>query len=161
VFGHLLFVKRVMRSLPRDVHRDLVFGEIVRHHFPREGIVYLDPWPAAPPIILITSAKLTAQAAQSNASVAADRPPEVRAYLRPLTGRPTMFDTPERESKQSRALFGKGFAAANVRAMVPGMVAECLVYRDKLRKHARNGDMFYLNPQTLRLTFDVIGRTVL
>jgi cytochrome P450 len=161
VFGQLLFVKRVSRSLPRDAHRDLVFGEIVRRYFPREGIVYLDLWPAAPPIILIMLAELAAQAAQSNASVAANRPPEVHAYLCPLTGGLTMFDTPERESKRSRALFGKGFAAANVMAMMPGIVAECLVYRDKLREHPRNGDMFHRNPLTLRLTIDVIGRTVL
>ncbi len=147
--------------MPRDAHRDLALGEILRRYYPSEGIVYLDLWPAARPIILLTSASLAAQASKSNPSVAANRPPELVPWFRPLTGGPILFDMPEQDWKVWRAIFNKGFASAHVMSLVPGMVAECLVYRDKLRQHARKNDMFYLDPMTLRLTMDLIGRTVL
>jgi cytochrome P450 len=151
----------VGNTLPRDVHKTFLFGEVCRRYFPQQGACYIDLWPFASPFLLVTSPALAAQATQTNMALALERPRELRRWLRPLAGGVSLFDMSADEWRPWRAVFNKGFASAHVLSLVPGMVDECLVYRQKLRQHARDKAMFFLDPLTLRLTMDFIGRTVL
>ena len=41
------------------------------------------------------------------------------------------------------------------------MVEEVEIFKSLLERHARNGDMFYLEEASLSLTIDIIGRVVM
>ncbi len=143
------------------MHKGVLFGEICRRYFPEKGLCYIDLWPVAMPFLLVTSPNLATQATQTNHALAMERPPELRRWLKPLTGGPNLFDMAERDWKPWRGIFNKAFASDHLLSLVPGMVEECLVYRAKLRQYALDKSMFYLDPLTLRLTMDLIGQTVL
>ncbi len=135
--------------------------EICRRYFPEQGICYLDMWPLNDTLILVSSPALAQQATQTNPAIAAERPPAVGDYIRPIAGGPNLFDMPEKEWKPWRAVVNKSFGAAHVFALVPSIVDECLVFRDTLLEHARRGDIFALNPVARRLTLDFVGHLIL
>ena len=85
----------------------------------------------------------------------------LRRFFKPIAGGPNLFDLPEKEWKPWRAIFSKGFGSDYILSLVPGMVKETSIYCETLRSLARKGDMFFLDPTTLRLTLDLVGRTVL
>ena len=45
--------------------------------------------------------------------------------------------------------------------LVPEMIKDVLVFRDILREHAKTGDIFRLEDQTINFTLDIIGRVTL
>lgn len=63
--------------------------------------------------------------------------------------------------KRWRGIFNPGFSANHISTLIPGMVEEVEIFKSLLGKHARNGDMFYLEEASLSLTIDIIGRVVL
>jgi cytochrome P450 len=68
---------------------------------------------------------------------------------------------PEREWKPWRAVVNKSFSAAHVLALVPSIVDECLIFRETLHQHARQKDVFFLNPIARRLALDFAGHLIL
>ncbi len=161
LFGHLLFIQSVMDTLPKDAHQNLAFGEAARRYFADEGAYYIDLWPFSEPMLIVVSAALATQATQTLANIAAQRPHFLRSWFRPITGGPSIFDMPEADWKPWRAIFNRAFSPVHLLSLVPGMVAEAGIYCDVLRQHARDGDMFFLDPMTLRYMMDVIGRNML
>ncbi len=160
-FGHLLVVKSVLDTLPKDAHKNLTFGEMTRRFSGEPEILYVDLWPLGEPFLCVISPMMAHQATQTHPSLATERPLELLPWFHPIAGGPNLFDLPGKEWKPWRAVFNKGFSADHLLSLVPNMVQESLVYRETLRRHAREGDMFYLDPTTLRFTMDLIGRTVL
>ena len=160
-FGHLLFLKSVINTLPADAHKMLVFGEILHRFFPQRGLYYIDLWPFSEPFLIVMKPTIAIQATQTNLKVATERPPALSAWFLPLAGGPNLFDLPGKDWKPWRAVFNKGFSADHLLSLVPNMVEEILVYRETLQQHAQRGTMFCLDPITLRLMMDLIGRTVL
>ena len=110
---------------------------------------------------MIMSPDLAIQATQTSPEIASERPTRLDQFFRPLAGGPNLFDLPEKKWKPWRAVFNKGFSADHLSSLIPGMVEEALKYRDTLKKLALKGDLFQLDPITLRFTMDFIGRTVL
>ncbi len=150
-----------MDSLPKDAHQNLAFGEVARRHFPDEGLYYIDLWPFSEPMLIVVSAALATQVTQTAVAIATQKPPIIRDWMRPFTGGPSLFEMPETEWKPWRAIFNKAFASSHLLSLVPGLMDDAQVYLDILRQHARAGDMFYLDPVTLRFMIDIIGRSVL
>lgn len=58
--------------------------------------------------------------------------------------------------KRWRALFSPGFNPAYLIGLAPHIADEVAVFCEQLRKKAREGEMFLLEPLTLRLTVDTI-----
>ena len=139
----------------------LMFGEIARKFFPKQGLYYIDLWPLSAPFIVVVSPKVAIQATRTTAILAMERPAQVRRYFLPIAGGPNMFDLPEKQWRPWRATFNKAFSAEHVLSLIPNMVEQTLTYREILRTHAQKGNMFYLDPTTLRFTMDLIGRTIL
>ncbi|KAI9885080.1 MAG: Nucleolar protein 58 [Watsoniomyces obsoletus] len=161
LFGHLLLVKSVMDSMPKGAHKNLSFAEITRRFSGESEILYLDLWPLGEPFLVVTSPMMAQQATQTNSSLAFERPVELLPWFRPIAGGPNLFDLPGKDWRPWRAVFNKGFSAEHLLSLVPNMVQETLVYRETLRRHARERNLFHLDPTTLRYTMDLIGRTVL
>ena len=68
-----------------------------------------------------------------------------------------MFDAPAEKWKPMRALMNRGFGSNHLNTLIPGIVAVTQVYCQKLREHARQGDIFYMDSMNLLFMLDVIG----
>ena len=68
---------------------------------------------------------------------------------------------PEPEWRPWRGVFTKGFNNEHFVSHLPGMIEETKTYAETLRKFAKTGEMFYLDPVTLRFMMDMIGKTLL
>ncbi|ROV91847.1 hypothetical protein VMCG_09209 [Cytospora schulzeri] len=66
VFGHLLALPPVMRTLPEDTQQPDLFETLCRAHETgdTDSIIYLDMWPFAEPMMVICSPVLAVQACQ-------------------------------------------------------------------------------------------------
>lgn len=159
-FGHLLYVKRMIDSLPPNAHYQYALGDIAREHFSKEGAYYLDLWPVSDLFLTVVSPQVATQI-HANPHISMERPSLLPRFFKPICGGPSLFDLPEKEWKPWRVVFSKGFSADHNLSLVPVIVEETLVYCETLRMYALKGEMFSLDLVTLRFTIDVIGRTML
>ncbi|KAI4163185.1 MAG: hypothetical protein LQ342_003118 [Letrouitia transgressa] len=150
----------MMDALPKDAHYELAFGDIFRQYFARDGAFYIDLWPLSELYLAVISPTAAIQAAQTS-GISCERPRLLERFFKPITGGPNLFDLSEKKWRPWRAIFNKGFSTEHVLSLVPGMISITSTYCDTLRKHAQKGDMFLLDPTTLRFTMDLIGKTVL
>ena len=161
LFGHLLVLQSVFKHVPADLNKLTYFGDIMERDFAEKGVYYIDLWPFSAPFLVITDLALAAQATQTNAKIACQRPPGLLPWFKPLAGGPNLFDLPEKEWKPWRSLFSQGFGAAQNLSLMPLMVEETLVFREKLRQEVDKGELFKLNPMCHRYVMDIMGRVVL
>lgn len=150
-----------MDALPKDAHYQYMFADIAREHFQSEGMFYIDLWPASGMMIIVTSPLVAAQVAQTNTEICYERAFMLRRFFKPIAGGPNLFDMTQREWRPWRAIFNKGFSTEQVTSLVPHVLRETEVYKQRLRDLARKQEMFYLDLVTLRFTMDVIGQTIL
>lgn len=160
LFGHLLYLKSMIDKLPRKAHYQSAFGDIARQHFSIEGAFYIDLWPVSGLFLINVSPNVATQI-HANPGMSMERPPLLPRFFKPICGGPNMFDLPEKKWRPWRAVFSRGFSADHIFSLVPGMVDETVTYCKTLHNLALKGDMFYLDPTTLRFTIDVIGKTIL
>ena len=161
LFGHLLYLQKRMDALPKNAHYQYMFADIAHEHFQSEGLFYVDLWPASGVMIIVTSAVVAAQAAQTNTKICYERAFILKRFFKPIAGGPNLFDMAEREWRPWRAIFAKGFSTEHVTSLVPHVLKETKVYKESLRSLARKEEMFYLDLVTLRFMSDVMGRTIL
>lgn len=138
-----------------------MFADIAREHFQSEGLFYIDMWPASGMMIIVTSPLVAAQIAQTNAKICYERAFILRRFFKPIAGGPNLFDMGEKEWRPWRGIFTKGFGTEQVTNLVPHVLKETEVYKERLRGLARKEEMFYLDLVTLRFTMDMIGQTIL
>lgn len=151
----------MLDRLPRGAHFQYAFGDIARQHFTEQGALYIDLWPLSGLFLATVSPQVAVQAAQTNLTLATERPYLIKRFFKPIAGGPNLFDLPEEEWRPWRAVFSKGFSADHILSLVPGMVKETYTYCETLRRLAQKKELFYLDPTTLRFTMDMIGRTIL
>ena len=150
-----------MDALPKDAHYQYMFADIAREHFQSEGLYYIDLWPASGLMMIVTSPSVATQVAQTNTKICYERAFMLRRFFKPIAGGPNLFDMAEKEWKPWRAMFSKGFSPEQVSNLVPHVLKETEVYKERLRGLARREEMFHLDLVTLRFTIDVIGQTIL
>lgn len=138
-----------------------MFADIAREHFQNEGLYYIDLWPASGMMIIVTSPLVAAQVAQTNAKLCYDRAFFLTRFFKPIAGGPNLFDMAEKEWRPWRVIFNKGFGTDQVTNLVPHVLKETEVYKERLRGLAKKEEMFYLDLVTLRFTMDIIGQTIL
>lgn len=85
----------------------------------------------------------------------------LRRFLEPLTGKEDLVTLEGAAWKRWRAIFNPGFSATHITSLIPGMIEEVEVFKSILNKHAKTGDILYLEEATLNLTIDIIGRIVM
>ncbi|KAF1978689.1 cytochrome P450 [Bimuria novae-zelandiae CBS 107.79] len=131
-------------KLPSDAVIDNMITAVSRD-FPETDMFYLDFWPLSVPTHVITNPEAAIQANQMHNL---DKPPLLHDLMMDLAGGPHMFMTSEKDENY-------------ILSLVPRIVEEVSTYSEMLRSRADDGNMFSLDEATLRLTFDLIGRTVL
>ena len=152
---------QLSKTMPPNGHKTLMFGDVIRKWFTKQGCCYLDLWPVSYPFLMIMSPDLATQATQTIPQIAFERPPRLDEFFKPIAGGPNLFDMPEKKWKHWRAVFNKGFSTEVLSSLIPGMIEATETYCDILRDLASKGELFQLDPVTLRFTLDFIGKTVM
>ena len=155
VTGHLHILREYTKKLPPNCTMHTVFAHIAAN-FPG-GMCYIDLWPFSRPILVITATDPAVQMQEANM----DKPPELNRGLMTVNGGDSLVSMHGGTWKTWRGIFNPGFSSGYMLEMVPAMVREVVVFREKLRVHAREGDVFQLADAALRLTMDVIGSLAL
>ena len=150
----------MMDALPKDAHYQLAFGDIFRQYFAKEGAFYIDLWPLSGLYLAVVSPTAATQATQTS-DISCERPRLLERFFKPIAGGPNLFDLVEEEWRPWRTVFNRGFSPEHIHSLVPGMIKTTSVYCETLRNHAQKGDIFFLDPTTLRFTMDLIGTTLL
>ncbi len=83
VFGHLLLSKSISGQIPTDVHKHYIPGLIKQKYPDLAPIFYLDNWPFATPMLVITSPSGAYQACQDRSL---PKFAGLRSFMIPLTG---------------------------------------------------------------------------
>lgn len=126
--------------------------------FNLRGLYYLDLYPFSQSMIMITDPAVALQTQVGSPDFA--RHPFNLQYLRGIAGTKGLFSTSGVEWQRQRSWFAPAFSFANLMSLVPGMIEESLVFKEKLTKYAVSGETFPMNEATLRLAIDFIGRSV-
>lgn len=162
LFGHLLVFAKVAikRKLPRDLHGAytplwlaLEYPEIAK-----TGLVYMDPWPIAPPTLAVFDPDMMTQFTAENSQL---KHPNVNREFLPFAGGTDLVTSDGLIWKTARLMFNPGFAIKNLMSLVPGFVEEAVRFREVLGKMADKGDVVPLEKATTNVTVDIIGRAVL
>ena len=157
--GHLLQLKPVVDTFPKDAHKVYTFGKITQQ-FP-EGAYLLDVWPLEKPFLIVANPTLATQATQTS-DIMYNKPPSLIAWFLSIAGGPSLFDVMDREQwKPLRAMFNPGFSANHLNALVPSMIEMGLEYCSILRQCAKSGELCYVDPITLRFILDLMGKIIL
>lgn len=119
---------------------------------------YLDTWPFATPILVVLKPDMIYQLTQAN-QIPKDK--GVRHFLEPLTGKEDLVTLEGAAWKRWRAIFNPGFSVSHITSLVPDMIELVEVFKNILDKHAKNGNILYLEEATLNLTIDMIGKLVM
>lgn len=171
LLGHLPILRRLTSSIPSDFHPNYIPQFIVENWstlFPEQkecpGVLYLDTWPLAQPIIFTIDSEFASQFMQESPH-ALPRARMSKSYLRPLTHSLDLFSINTAEWKTWRARLNPGFSAKNIVTLLPELLEEVCVFADLLRDRAGPdgewGEVFPLELLTTNLTMDVIGRAAL
>ncbi|KAI9694887.1 MAG: hypothetical protein M1822_000503 [Bathelium mastoideum] len=155
LLGHLVIVGGIMGKLPSDVHGHVLPHQIVKS-FPDVGpVFYIDTWPFGPPMLVITSSE---SANQITVNHSLPKFFVLREYMKPMTGGIDLITLEGQPWKTWRNIFQPGFSTSYLMTKVPEMVKDILTYCDTLRERAAKGEMFQMDPLTVNLNLDIIGR---
>ncbi|KAI1094232.1 cytochrome P450 [Rostrohypoxylon terebratum] len=163
LFGHLVTLAKLSMKygIPPDAHGHWVFHHL-RQEYPdimNKGIMYMDPWPIGYPMITVHDPDMMAQFTQENSL------PKFWALgkveFRDVTEGEDLLNLDGQEWKTARSIFNPGFSARNLLSLVPNMIEEVLVFRERLRKAATSGQVVRLEDYTTDIAVDIIGYAVL
>lgn len=157
--GHLLEAKAASEELPPGAHSAYVTNRLATK-LDAEAF-YFDPWPVNTPLLVLTDYRLANQAT-SHEWTGSAKPKMLCNWFAPISGRGgvNLFTQNGAEWKQDHEIFLPFFNGSNLDATIPAIVEEMLVFRDILRQKSEHKDITHLEPLTLALMNDVIGRVI-
>jgi hypothetical protein len=178
IWGHLPIAGELMSKLPSDAHGDylqLLLQANFKSYFPPSinkcpPALYVDLWPFAAPLILSMDPDVSAQFTQKTSLI---KPPQQKAFLKPLTGMKDLSSWEGETWRVWRKRLNPGFGLAQITARMGELVEEMEVFVNGLRARAGQvgdgaeggrdgwGEVFSLQDVANRLTLDIIGRIVL
>ncbi|CZT41156.1 uncharacterized protein RSE6_00867 [Rhynchosporium secalis] len=156
LLGNLKVLGEAMKRYPADIHPQPMFTQIGVENNLR-GIFYVDLYPFSFPMVFITD---PAVALQAQTSPNISRHPIAKKFLRGVVGTNSIFSTNGAKWSRQRSWFAPAFSLSYLLKLVPGMIEESLVFKEKLTKFAVSGEVFSMNDATMKLAIDFIGRTV-
>ncbi|KAH7420149.1 cytochrome P450 [Cadophora sp. MPI-SDFR-AT-0126] len=156
LLGNLKVVGEAMKRYPPDIHPQPMFTEMGQENNLR-GLFYVDLFPFSESMVFITDPGVALQAQTSPNFY---RHPFVKSFLRGVVGTKSIFSTNGAEWSRQRSWFAPSFSLAHLLKLVPGMIEESLVFKEKLTRFAVSGEVFSMNDATMKLAIDFIGRTV-
>ncbi|KAI1764003.1 cytochrome P450 [Hypoxylon sp. FL1150] len=163
LFGHLLVIAKITMKykIPRDGNGQWIFHHIQLEYpeIASKGIMYVDVWPIAYPMITVYHPEMMAQFIQEHSLPKYWAMPQVE--FKPFTGGEDIINLDGPDWKLARTMFNPGFSVRNLLSLVPDMIEEALVFRERLRMVASSEEVVKLEDYTTNVTVDIIGRAVL
>ncbi|KAF4451202.1 sterigmatocystin biosynthesis [Fusarium albosuccineum] len=149
-----------MAKYPQDVHGQLMPFFLMREYpeMAKFGMCYIDLWPISWPMLATFHPDVAAQYTQENSM---PKHEIIRSQFRPLTGLKDLVLAEGQFWKKWRSTFNPGFSTQNILALVPDFIEEAYAWRQYLEHIAETGDTVHLEDSVMRVTCDVIGRSVL
>ncbi|KAK1992820.1 cytochrome P450 [Colletotrichum falcatum] len=154
LFGNLLEAKKVFDSLPPGAHACYTVSKLGEPL--GKGAYYLDTWPMADPMLVVTDPDMAHQAVYHPVAGSV-KPPMLAGWFHPITGGPSLFDSNGPAWKRLHALFSPSFSNQNITAAVPVILDQVAAFVRRLRARAADGALFRLEPLVLDLITDIIG----
>jgi cytochrome P450 len=122
------------------------------------GLVYVDTWPIAPPMLAVFHPELMAQFTQETSMPKHEL---MKKEFMPFTQCKDLVNLEGQEWKRWRGIFNPGFSAKNLLSFVPAILEEVQVFKDWLNTVAKSEEVVKLEEQAMKVTIDIIGRAVL
>jgi len=168
-FGHLEIVGNLMKSIPKDAHSDYLTVAIMenwRELFPdckhRPPIAYMDMWPFASPLAIPLNVNISTQFTQDQSL------PKARQQKRAMYPLSKNKDLPSMEGpewKYWRKSLNPAFSPQTITNRTPELVDEIQKFTNTLKSRAPTGaskgkwgDIFPLEAETMKLSFDITFR---
>lgn len=124
----------------------------------KDGVIYLDNWPFAPPMCAVFHPDMMAQFTQDESR---PKHPMMHREFHPFTGLQDLVTMEGQTWKMWRSIFNPGFSSRNLLSFVPEIIEEINVFKEWLRETAKRGDAPRFEEPTMKLAIDVIGRVAL
>ncbi|KAI1077148.1 cytochrome P450 [Whalleya microplaca] len=163
LLGHIpVMAKMAMKyKIPRDAHGHWMFHHIKKEYpeIAHQGILYVDVWPLAWPIIVVYHPDMQVQFTQEHSLPKFWGQSQVE--FKHFTNGEDLVHLEGQEWKAARSMLNPGFSARNLISLIPDFVEEAQVFRERLRKAAATGEVVKLEKYTTDVTVDVVGRAVL
>lgn len=159
-FGHLAIVGRVTRKYPANL-LSMILPQLLAQEYPdiaSQGLLYIDCWPFAYPMIAAFHPDINAQFTQD---VNLPKHPTMVTEFMPFTGCRDLLNMSGQEWKRWRAIFNPGFSPKNLTALIPSFLEEIEEFKDWLEAVAGTDEVVPLDTQACALATDVIGRATL
>ncbi|KAL9098914.1 MAG: hypothetical protein Q9163_005510 [Psora crenata] len=157
LFGHLLFLRKILSTLPKDAHFSLC-GDIIKRLEPDLGpIYYLDMWPAGPQLLFVNSVHGLYQIMQQHPL---RKHKYLGYFLNPIAeglGIPSMEGDMWRTW---RNIFNPAFSVSNIMTMTSSLVAETNEFCAILEKCSQEHKIVRMKDLIDKLVFDLAGRLV-
>jgi cytochrome P450 len=163
LLGHLWATGKVIKKnkIPGDLHGQWHI-HFLQQEYPelsKAGLLYLDVWPIGYPMIAVFDRRMMSQFTQQQSQPKFWAQPH-KEFKHFTAGRDSVH-LEGHEWKTARALCNSGFSPRNLIRLVPALVDEGLVFRDRCRAVAISGKILRFEDLTTNLTFDMIGRAIL
>ncbi|RWA11708.1 hypothetical protein EKO27_g3397 [Xylaria grammica] len=157
--GHLLQAKAASEELPSGAHSAYVTNRLATKL--NAEAYYFDPWPIADPLLVLTDYRLANQAT-SHEWTGSVKPPTLARWFAPISGRKgvNLFTQNGVDWRRDHDIFLPFFSNSNLDATLPAIIEEMLIFRAILQQKSQHKDIVLLEPLTLTLMNDVIGRVV-
>ncbi|OTB00320.1 hypothetical protein M426DRAFT_267779 [Hypoxylon sp. CI-4A] len=163
IFGHLLAAKTASQELPPDAHSTYILNQVAKNIDGERGppAYYFDSYPVCAPMLIIRDPYISNQVI-NHPWTSAEKPTGLAEWFAPISGKGgiNLFTQNGNEWKRDHDLFLPFFNNSNLDATIPVVIEKMLIFRDILRKKAQTRDLFRLEPFTLSLMNDIIGRVV-
>ncbi|KAF3050297.1 hypothetical protein E8E11_009720 [Didymella keratinophila] len=153
LWGHLKLMGETFALLPKDCHVQVAVTTMTQaYNLP--GVFYLDLWPVAPSICVITDPDV---ALHMTVTRNHEKHSEEAKAVDPMIGRANIVTSEGARWKMLHKMLAPAFSVMHVTNQRP-MVAEAVMeFRAILTRLAESGETFELEKCAERMTLDVIG----
>jgi hypothetical protein len=160
IFGHLIHIGKTMAKYPGDIHGQYMPLLLAKDHPELEipGLIYIDLWPIAPPMLAVFHPDMMAQFTQITSL---PKHPSLESEFRPFTQLNDLLNMSGERWKMWRGIFNPAFSVKNILSLMPSFIEEIDVFVDRLKGAAESGEILRLEDAAIGCTVDVIGRAIL
>ncbi|OOQ83382.1 Cytochrome P450 [Penicillium brasilianum] len=149
-----------MAKYPRDTAGQII-PILLTNEYPElqaQGLVCMDAWPIANPLLAVFQPDMIAQFCQSPSMPKSDL---LHSIFKDFTNCQDLLCSDGDHWKRWRSIFNPGFSSKNILLFIPALTEESQVFKDTLLKNMRSDIVFPLITPATKATFDIIGRVVL
>ncbi|KAI8279519.1 putative sterigmatocystin biosynthesis P450 monooxygenase stcS [Colletotrichum sp. SAR11_240] len=155
----LLAGTNVKLKLERSFYKDKVYMTAIAQRYDMPGAWYLDFWPLAAPVLVVTDADAAQRLLTGTPTL---KHPQVGKFMGPVLGEDNIVSVNGEMWKAGKRMMGSGFSQGYVKPMLSMFSEHVLVFHEKLRKRAvdKGEEEFELEGEAAKAIFDVIGSIV-